>query len=124
MPSGQTKAGLSHSLSLLPAEFTFIQRGWLNCNSILIQGDGLPALVDSGHLFYQDETLSLINQAGVEPETISQIATNHPDVNDNFNATAAIVDILPSIVTYLGLRAPDDIAAQLDGKSFIDSIEN
>ena len=62
---------------MLPSEFTFIQRGWLNCNSILIQGDGPPALVDSGHLRYVDESLSLIRQAGVEPETIKQIATTH-----------------------------------------------
>lgn len=62
---------------MLPSEFTFIQRGWLNCNSILIQGSGRPALIDSGHLFYRDETLDLIRQAGVEPETLGQIATTH-----------------------------------------------
>lgn len=77
MPCGQTKAKLGRNLLSLPSEFTFIRRGWLNCNSVLIQGDGPPALVDSGHLFYQDETLSLIRQAGVEPETIGQIATTH-----------------------------------------------
>ncbi len=61
----------------LPSEFTFIQRGWLNCNSILIQGDGSPALIDSGHLRYVDETLDLIRKAGVEPETIRQIGVTH-----------------------------------------------
>ncbi|MFT5193927.1 MAG: glyoxylase-like metal-dependent hydrolase (beta-lactamase superfamily II) [Cellvibrionaceae bacterium] len=61
----------------LPTEFTFVQRSWLNCNSILIQGDGPPALVDSGHLLWQDETLELIRLAGVEPETLGQIATTH-----------------------------------------------
>jgi len=72
----KNKAGIV-SPPTLPPELTFIQRGWLNCNSILIQGSGPPALVDSGHLFYQNETLDLIRQAGVEPETIGQIATTH-----------------------------------------------
>ncbi|MEM8862066.1 MAG: MBL fold metallo-hydrolase, partial [Chloroflexota bacterium] len=62
---------------ILPPEFTFIQRDWLNCNSIIIQGDGPPALVDSGHLTHKDETLALIRNAGVEVETIAQIAVTH-----------------------------------------------
>lgn len=62
---------------MLPAEFTFIQRGWLNGNSIIIQAGGAPALVDSGHLNDVDETLQLIQAAGVRVESIGQIAVTH-----------------------------------------------
>ena len=48
------------------------------------------------------------------------IATNSDRLNDNFYSMPAIVDILPSIATHLGIQIPDDIARQLDGMSFID----
>jgi len=48
------------------------------------------------------------------------IATNQKNLNANFNAATAIVDVLPSIVTFLGLTIPESVAEQLDGKSFID----
>lgn len=53
-------------------------------------------------------------------ERTTWIATNSKKLNDNFKATPAIVDILPSLVTHLGLDMPDRIRRQLDGRSFID----
>lgn len=47
------------------------------------------------------------------------IVTSYPALNANFNAGAAIVDILPSIATYLRLTIPQDVASQLDGRSFL-----
>ena len=80
----------------LPSEFTFIQRGWLNCNSIIIQAGGPPALIDSGHIRYVDETLELIRQAGVEPETIAQIGTTHSHC-DHHGAVSYTHLTLPTI---------------------------
>ncbi|MDG2376197.1 MAG: alkaline phosphatase family protein [Woeseiaceae bacterium] len=55
-----------------------------------------------------------------ERERTIWISTNHNVLNANFGPDAAIVDILPSIATHLGLSMPDDIRTALDGQSFID----
>ena len=47
------------------------------------------------------------------------IATNSARLNERFTATPAIVDILPSITTHLGIDIPSAIGDQLDGQSFI-----
>jgi predicted AlkP superfamily pyrophosphatase or phosphodiesterase len=56
-----------------------------------------------------------------ERERTTWIATNSDRLNENFKNSPAIVDILPSIATYLGLIIPAKIRDQLDGKSFIGS---
>jgi predicted AlkP superfamily pyrophosphatase or phosphodiesterase len=55
-----------------------------------------------------------------ERERTTWIATNSRKLNKNFANSPGIVDILPSIVTYLGLSIPTKIREELDGKSFID----
>jgi len=55
-----------------------------------------------------------------ERERTIWIATNSTRLNSRFQQTPAIVDILPSIATHLELKIPDAVAAQLDGRSFID----
>lgn len=47
------------------------------------------------------------------------IATNAKNLNSRFKQNPAIVDILPSIATFMGINIPAEIAAQLDGQSFI-----
>ncbi len=61
----------------LPVEITFIERGWLNANNVLINANGAPAIVDTGHLACVDETVSLIRAQGIEPEQLGQIAITH-----------------------------------------------
>ena len=55
-----------------------------------------------------------------ERERSIWIATNSQRLNGNFAQHPSIVDILPSVATHLGLEIPTDIAARLDGESFID----
>ena len=47
------------------------------------------------------------------------IATNSTRLNEHFSATLAIVDILPSLTTHLGIEIPAAIGDRLDGQSFI-----
>lgn len=47
------------------------------------------------------------------------IATNAKNLNSRFEHVPAIVDILPSITTFMGIKIPAEIAGQLDGQSFI-----
>ena len=49
------------------------------------------------------------------------IATNAKNLNGRFKQTPAIVDILPSIATFMDITIPPEVAAQLDGQSFIDN---
>ena len=55
-----------------------------------------------------------------ERERTTWIVTNSDRLNTNFDNTPAIVDILPSLATHLGLEIPEAVARQLDGRSFID----
>ncbi|MEM7797802.1 MAG: MBL fold metallo-hydrolase, partial [Chloroflexota bacterium] len=64
-------------MAKLPSEFTFIERGYFNGNNILIEGTGRPVIVDTGHFLSRDETLALIRQHGVEPETLEMIVSTH-----------------------------------------------
>jgi len=41
-------------------------------------------------------------------------------LNDHFDETPALVDIMPSIAAHLKLDIPADIINNLDGTSFID----
>ncbi|MFT5571860.1 MAG: putative AlkP superfamily pyrophosphatase or phosphodiesterase [Cryomorphaceae bacterium] len=47
------------------------------------------------------------------------VTTNSRDLNDNFGEKTAIVDILPSITTHMGISINELIESQLDGRSFI-----
>jgi len=53
-------------------------------------------------------------------ERTTWIATNSKNLNNRFNNTPGMVDILPSIMNHLNLTIPSKIAAQLDGQPFID----
>lgn len=54
-----------------------------------------------------------------ERERTIWIATNSARLNARFYGTPAIVDILPSVASHLGIQMPQEITAQLDGQSFI-----
>jgi predicted AlkP superfamily pyrophosphatase or phosphodiesterase len=55
-----------------------------------------------------------------ERERATWIVTNSHNLNERYENLPAIVDVLPSIATHLGLDIPDNIRGQLDGQSFID----
>jgi predicted AlkP superfamily pyrophosphatase or phosphodiesterase len=54
-----------------------------------------------------------------ERERTTWIVTNSDVLNEHYDQTPAIVDILPSIATHLQLDIPANILDQLDGQSFI-----
>ena len=53
-------------------------------------------------------------------ERTTWIVTNSRRLNARFEQTPPVVDILPSIAAHLGLVIPADVAARLDGRTFID----
>lgn len=53
-------------------------------------------------------------------ERTTWISTNASNLSTRFtDSTPAIVDIMPSILQHLGIIAPASVAAQMDGKSFL-----
>lgn len=55
-----------------------------------------------------------------ERERTTWIVTNHPQLGERFTGgTPAIVDIAPSILQHLRIAAPDAVARQMDGTSFL-----
>lgn len=53
-------------------------------------------------------------------ERTTWIATDSRRLNNRFRDDPAVVDILPSIASHLGLHIPPEIRRQLDGRSFIE----
>ncbi len=53
-------------------------------------------------------------------ERTTWIATNSARLNARFPANPPIVDILPSVITHLGVVVPEMVWTKLDGASFID----
>ena len=49
--------------SQLPPDLQVFQRGWLSSNNILFTGRDRTALVDSGYMTHQDQTLALVQHA-------------------------------------------------------------
>ena len=56
-------------------------------------------------------------------EKLTWIATNASDVNERFQHTPAVVDIMPSICNYLGIEIPDPVKKEIDGVPFIGPVD-
>lgn len=54
-----------------------------------------------------------------ERERTIWLATNSKQLNDHFDGNLAIVDIMPSILQHLNISVPAEVAAELEGQSFI-----
>ncbi|MBX2895085.1 MAG: alkaline phosphatase family protein [Cyclobacteriaceae bacterium] len=52
-------------------------------------------------------------------ERLTWITTNSKNLNQHFNATPAMVDIMPSIASHLNLTIPESIRKEMDGVPFI-----
>ena len=45
----------------LPPSVSFIERGWLSSNNIVLQDEAKAVLIDSGYWTHAEQTLSLIH---------------------------------------------------------------
>lgn len=58
-----------------------------------------------------------------ERERTTWMVTNRPEVNKRFtDAEPAVVDILPSVLSFIGVNVPESIKRELDGVSFIGKV--
>ncbi len=102
----------------LPPDIHFIQRGWVNSNNIVLDGRDGPVIVDTGHIICVEETLQLLRQHGVEPETIQLIVNTHCHW-DHLGANGAIRELSGALTatgsqTAVILRQNDRQAMWLD----------
>lgn len=77
------------------AGLTFIERGWLSANNILLQGGGPSALVDSGYCTHADQTLALVAHA-LQRDTLDLLLNTHLH-SDHCGGNAALQKAYPSL---------------------------
>jgi len=106
-------------LEILPG-LSFIQRGWMNANSILGHTGSRTTLVDSGHMLGLSETLALLRQAGADPTRIDQIINTHTH-SDHIGGNAALLalgtgrtQVATSALSAQWLRAGNHLLTWLD----------
>lgn len=78
---------------------TCIERGWLSSNNILVQGDGPPALVDSGYATHADQTLELVATA-LQDRQLELLLNTHLH-SDHCGGNAALQAAYPELVTLI-----------------------
>ena len=75
----------------LPDNVCFIERGWLNSNSLLLTGQP-TVLVDTGYTTHLSSTLASISDRGVSPEAIDLIVLTHCH-SDHVGGVQAIKEV-------------------------------
>jgi glyoxylase-like metal-dependent hydrolase (beta-lactamase superfamily II) len=80
---------------LAAAGLTFIERGWLSANNILLQGGGPSALVDSGYCTHADQTVALVRHA-LKGRALDLLLNTHLH-SDHCGGNAALQREFPSM---------------------------
>lgn len=65
------------SIADLPEGLTFLERGWLNANHLIVESSDGPVLIDTGHALDAARTVELLRSKGFEPESLSLIVNTH-----------------------------------------------
>lgn len=84
---------------LSDAGITFIERGWLSANNVLIQGDGPSALVDSGYWTHAAQTLALVREA-IHGQPLNLLLNTHLH-SDHCGGNAALQQAYPDMRTLI-----------------------
>jgi glyoxylase-like metal-dependent hydrolase (beta-lactamase superfamily II) len=88
-----------HSVPLLPPSLRVIERGWLNCNQVVMLAPGDNVLVDSGYCTHRERTLELLaGPAGLDGEPLERLINTHCHC-DHMGGNAAVVSAYGSLIT-------------------------
>jgi len=75
---------------VLPESIRVIERGWLNCNQVVLLARGDNVLVDSGYCTHRERTLELLaGPQGLEGEPLERLVNTHCH-SDHMGGNAAI----------------------------------
>ena len=67
-----------------------IERGWLNCNQVLMLAAGDNTLIDSGYCTHRERTLELLaSPAGLDGEPLERLINTHCH-SDHMGGNAAV----------------------------------
>lgn len=95
--------------ALLPPDVQVFQRGWLSSNNILFKGQESTALVDSGYMTHQDQTLALVQHAlGERP--LDQLVNTHLH-SDHCGGNFRLQTHYPGLKTYVPATQLDAVQA-------------
>lgn len=81
----------------LPPGVTLFERGWLSSNSLLLQGRGPSALVDSGYGTHAPQTLALVHH-GLAGAPLDRLLNTHLH-SDHCGGNAALQAAYPALRT-------------------------
>ena len=81
----------------LPESIRFIERGWLNCNQVVLRAPGDNVLVDSGYCTHRERTLELL-RAALDAEPLERLVNTHCH-SDHMGGNAAIASVYGCRVT-------------------------
>lgn len=82
-----------HSVRLLPAGVTVLERGWLSANGILMLGAAGTALVDTGYATHATQTVALV-KAALGERQLDVILNTHLH-SDHCGGNAALHEAFP-----------------------------
>jgi len=83
----------------LPPSVRVIERGWLNCNQVVMLAPGDNILVDSGYCTHRERTLELLaGPAGLDGEPLERLINTHCH-SDHMGGNAAVVSAYGSRIT-------------------------
>ncbi len=84
-------------MQALPETMTFIQRGWLSANHVLLKGGDETVLIDSGYVSHADQTLGLIDHA-LQGRPLDRLLNTHLH-SDHCGGNAALQERHPRLHT-------------------------
>lgn len=73
---------------VLPASVRVLERGWLNCNQVVLRAPGDNVLIDSGYCTHREETLALV-AGGLGGEPLERLVNTHCH-SDHMGGNAAL----------------------------------
>jgi glyoxylase-like metal-dependent hydrolase (beta-lactamase superfamily II) len=83
----------------LPAHLHVLLRGWLSSNSILFDGPGETAIIDSGYAAHAEQTLELV-EATLQGRTLDRLLNTHLH-SDHCGGNAALQARYPALRTLI-----------------------
>jgi glyoxylase-like metal-dependent hydrolase (beta-lactamase superfamily II) len=96
----------------LPAGVTVFERGWLSANNVLMLDEHTAALVDSGYVSHQAQTLALVEHS-LQGRALDQLANTHLH-SDHCGGNQALQARYPNMQTWIPPGLAREIQAWRD----------
>ncbi|QJR10862.1 Hydroxyacylglutathione hydrolase [Usitatibacter rugosus] len=85
--------------TLLPPTVRALERGWLNCNQVLLFEAGANVLIDSGYCTHREETLALLaGPVGLDGAPLERLINTHCH-SDHMGGNAAVAHVYGCSIT-------------------------